>query len=133
MPTITVRKLNPTTWEPFQGNGQSNFISDIDAVAQIIKQRLQLLQGEWWADTNDGLPFWQSIAGYAGGANSAQNINLLIQARILGTPFVTGLTSVNAAYNPANRSYTFSATVQTQFGAVTVTNAPTPPNRALPQ
>lgn len=97
MATITVRKLDPVTWEPLAGNGQGNFISDIDAVAQIIKQRLQLLQGEWWADQTDGLPFWQGIAGYQGAANNIQNINLLIQNRIIGTVGVTGVSAVVGA------------------------------------
>ena len=133
MATITVRKLDPVTWEPIWGNGQQNFISDIDAVAQIIAQRLKLFEGEWWADTTDGLPLWQKILGYRGGANNQQAINLLIQNRILGTPHVVSLSSVQSSYVPETRSYNFYCEVQTQFGVVTVTNMPTPPSRAIPQ
>lgn len=123
MATITVRRLDPVTWEPQWGLGVSNFISDVDAIAQIIKQRLQLLQGEWWENLLDGLPFWQSIAGFSGGGNNQQTISLIIQSRILSTPFVTGLADVQVSYVPFTRSYSFFAVVKTQFGQVTITNA----------
>lgn len=132
MASITVRKLDPVTWEPQWGQGQANFISDIDAVGQLIAQRLKLFEGEWWADEQDGLPLWQSILGVSGG-NNQQRINLLIQNRILGTRFVVSLSDVSSSFDPATRSYKFFANVQTQFGTISVTNIPTPPNRSLPQ
>lgn len=132
MATILVRALD-ANWEPQQGLGQSNFLSDLNAVAQIIAQRLKLLQGEWWENTNDGLPFWQQIAGYRGGANNRQKIDLLIQQTIFSAPFVTGVTNVQSSYDSTTRAYTFSAVVQTQFGAIVVTNSPTPPSQSLPQ
>ena len=132
MATITVRKLDPVTWEPQWGLGKANFISDIDAVAQIIRQRLQLLQNEWWENLLEGLPFWQSIAGYAGKGNSQQNISLIIQNRILSTPYVVRLSSVQATYTSSTRSFSFYAVVQTQFGSVVVTNMPVPPSGVLP-
>lgn len=134
MASITVRKLDPATWEPVFGNGQSNFISDVDAVAQIIAQRLKLFEGEWWESLTEGLPLWQQIMGYGGGGNNQPAINLLIEARILSTPFVTGLSGVQSSYDPSTRSYKFSAVALTQFGSsIVVTNIPTPPSRAIPQ
>ncbi len=134
MATITVRRIDPTSWEPAYGNGQGSYISDIDAVAQIIAQRLKFLEGEWWEDLTIGLPFWQKIAGFKGGGNNKQNIDLLIQNQILGTPFVLSVLNVQSSYDPNIRAYTFYGEVKTQFGVVTVTNnMPTPPSRALPQ
>lgn len=119
MATITVRNLGPNG-DPLYGQGQANFISDIAAVAQILKTRLLLFQGEWWADLTDGTPWFQSILGSA--PNLAQ-INLLLTQRILGTPFVTGILSLTSSFNA--QTFSFSATVQTAFGAVTVSNQPT--------
>lgn len=133
MATITTRKLDPVTWEPLFGNGVDNFLADIDAVAQIIKQRLALLQGEWWADQSDGLPFWQSIAGYRGAGNNQQTVALLIQNRILETPYVNSITGLQTTYDPTKRAFTFYAVVQTQFGPVAVSNIPQPPSRTLPE
>lgn len=132
MASITVRKLDPVTWEPQWGEGQANFISDIDAVGQLIAQRLKLFEGEWWSDQADGLPLWQQILG-VGGAHDQQKINLLIQSRILDAPFVTGLSDVQSSYDSVTRRYNFFANVQTQFGVVSVTNSPLPPSGSLPQ
>ncbi len=122
MATITVRALNPVTNEPLQGNGQNNFISDLQAITQIIRTRLLLFQGEWFLNLLDGLPLFQSILGSGGGATNIQLIINIISQRILQTPFVTSISSISASYQ--NRSFSFSAQVETQFGTVFVTNVP---------
>lgn len=122
MATITVRKLDPVTWEPQFGNGQENFISDLEAVTQIIATRLKLFQGEWFLNLEDGLPLFQSILGSSGGQRNITVITNLIAARILGTPYVTAIVSITATYQ--NRKFVFSSTVATQFGTVTVSNSP---------
>jgi hypothetical protein len=122
MPSITVRALNPVTNDPIQGNGQSNFLFDLDAVTQIISTRLRLFEGEWFLNLLDGLPLFQSILGSSGSSTNLQVIMNLISARIIQTPFVTAITSVTAAYQ--SRQFIFSAQVETAFGTVTVTNAP---------
>lgn len=121
MSTITVRALN-SSGEPLQGNGQNNFISDIYAVAQIILTRLKLFQGEWWLNLNDGLPLFQSILGSSGSARNLEVITNIISARISGTPFVTGISEFEVTY--LNRQFVYSGVVQTQFGAISISNQP---------
>jgi len=124
MATITVRALGPNG-DPLQGNGQNNFISDLAAVTQIIKTRLLLFQGEWFLNLLDGLPLFQSILGASGSQRSQRSLQIiinLISARITGTPYVTGISSISASY--LNRSFSFKAQVETQFGTVFVTNTP---------
>jgi hypothetical protein len=121
-PTITVRKLNPVTWEPMCGNGQNNFISDREAVAQILAQRLKLFQGEWWENLLDGLPMFQSILGTSGSEKNLQVIIGLISERITQTIGVTNINSIQATYQ--NRKFVFNAEVQTEFGVVFLTNSP---------
>jgi hypothetical protein len=124
-PVITYRQLGPNN-DPIW----SSYVSNAAAVAQAIYTRLLLLEGEWWESTQEGTPLWQSILG-VGGANNTQAISLLLQQRILGTPYVTGLTSVQASYIPSTRAFSFYAVVQTQFGQVVVTNYPTPPLQTI--
>lgn len=131
-PLITVRALDPVSGEPLYGQGQANFLTDAEAVTQIVSTRLKLFQGEWWTDQNDGLPLWQQILG-AGADRTVQAISLLIQQRILGAPFVTGIESVSATYDPNPRAFTFNAVVNTQFGTITVSTIPTPPPQGFPQ
>lgn len=120
MATITVRALSPTG-EPLQGNGQANFLSDIDAVAQIIRTRLLLLQGEWWEDLTDGTPLFQSVLGGAADERSQEAAALVFTARVLGSPYVDSVSNVTTAWNSATRSFSFTQQANTAFGSITIT------------
>lgn len=122
---ITYRQLS-ATGDPLWGQGTANFISNLQAVAQAILTRLKLFQGEWWASTTDGLPLWQSIMGQPAAQQSQQQMDTLISARILGTPWVISLSNVNSSFNTVTRKFSYSATATTQFGTLIVTNIPTP-------
>lgn len=125
-PTITYRELGPNN-DPIW----PSFLSDIYAVAQAIKTKLLLFEGEWWESITEGTPWWQSILGVSGG-NNVDAISLLLQQRILQTPYVTGLSSIEASYDPATRSYTFIAVAQTQFGPVQISSGPEVSPQTLP-
>ena len=104
------------------GNGRGNFLSGVDAVAQAVSTRLKLFTGEWWADRNDGLPLFQSILGYQG--KNKATVDRLITERILGTQNVIGIKGISSQYNADTRAYQFSATIDTAFGDVVITNVP---------
>ncbi len=118
MATITVRALD-SNGDPMRGQGTSNFLSDINAVTQIIVTRLKLFQGEWFEDTTDGTPMFQSLLGHP---ITLQAAALILRNRILGTPYVTSISSFSINFTPASRALSFAATVLTQFGTVTVSN-----------
>lgn len=122
MATITVRALDPVTGEPLFGNGQNNFISDLAAVTQIIGTRLKLFQGEWFLNLLDGLPMFQQILGSSGSDRHLQVIMNIISRRITGSPFVTGVSSINVSFK--NRQFSYNARAETQFGTVFITSAP---------
>jgi hypothetical protein len=128
MAQLTYRSLdanNDVIW--------SSTLTDIDAVAQAIRTRINLFHAEWWADLQDGTPVWQSMLGASGSLRNQQAISLLLQQRILGTPFVNSVSNVQASFNSSTRAFSFYAEVQTQFGTVSVSrNMPTPPSRGLP-
>jgi hypothetical protein len=123
MATIQVQQVDANN-DPIERSGQSVFITDQDAVAQIIATRLKFLQGEWWEDLTLGFPLFQSLLGQSGSARQQQAVLLLIQQNILGAPFVLSISNIVATFNGGNRFFTFSCVVQTQFGTLTVTNAP---------
>ncbi len=119
MPTITTRRLDENG-DPMRGSGLANFVSDIDAVAIIISTRLRLLQSEWFESRNEGTPLFQSLLGHP---ITSQGVALILRQRILGSPYVTGIQSLNVSYQRAARSFVFAAVVNTQFGQVAVSNA----------
>lgn len=120
--TISVRALD-AHHDPMYGQGQSNFLTDIDAVAQIIQTRLLLLKGEWWANLDDGLPVLQEMLGVGGAGLNSSPAALAIQQTIAGSPYVTSVSNVQTIYNPTNRSFSFSCTVTTAFGELQVSSA----------
>lgn len=130
-PSITVRTLG-SDGEPQFGQGQANFLTDADAVGQIIRTRLLLFQGEWWENRLDGTPWWQEVLG-KGGAGRPGVIDLILQERILSVPFVTGLQNVNSGFNPSDRSFAYSAQALTAFGVTIPVNIPTPPDQRFPR
>lgn len=121
MSTVRVRKLD-ANYDVVFGNGKLDYLEDLDAVVQMIRTKLLLFKGEWWENTDIGLPLWQSILGVPGAGNNKQAVDALIQKRILETPYVTSMESMSSAYDAATRSYSISVTVNTAFGQVTVTN-----------
>lgn len=107
------RRLSPTGDYMF-GFGNTSFLAGAQAVSQAIQTKLKLFQGECWEDLNEGLPFFQSIAGNT----DRSAIDLLVKARIQETPNVRSITSFQSAIT--DRKYSATATVNTTFGIVTV-------------
>lgn len=119
-PTISIRALD-ANHDPMWGQGQANFLTDLNAVAQIIQTRLLLLQGEWWANLKEGLPVLQKMLGIGGSGKNTSPVALAIQQNIAGAPYVTGVGDIITTYDPSVRSFNFTCDVNTAFGALQVT------------
>jgi len=102
------------------GSGRANYVEGQDAMLQIIKSRLSLMKGEWWENTDEGIPLWQRILGTSGVNKSV--VDSIIQQRILDTEYVKSIDSLISSIDPNTRQYSFTATVTTEFGQVQVTN-----------
>lgn len=117
-------------FEPQWGNGLANFLVNVYAVAQAVLTRLSLFSGEWWESVLDGTPWFQEILG-VGGATQ-QKLSLVLQNRVLGTPYVTGVSNVAVLIDTPNRTFSFSCTVQTAFGQTQITYTPQPSPQGIP-
>lgn len=106
------RKLNNGDYT-FGGNA-NDFVKDADAVSQAIRTNLLLLQGEWWESVDKGLPLFQNILGQPGTPQHVQATDLLVRDVILNTPGVVRIKNFQSTY--ADRKYSLSCTVETQFG-----------------
>lgn len=97
------------------GRGQQNITYGVFAVAQAIKTRLGLLQGEWWENTEEGLPLFQSILG---SINSQFIADTLIRDRIIKTKDVISIENFESTFE--NRKYSFQCKVLTKYGYVDI-------------
>jgi pantothenate kinase-related protein Tda10 len=100
------------------GKNEQDFLTGTAAVSQAIKTQLLLLLGEWWEDTEDGLPLFENILGQPGTPQNVQSIDLLIKDRISNTLGVISVSDFQSTYQ--NRQYSLSCTVSTQYGDATV-------------
>jgi hypothetical protein len=116
-PQISIRALD-VNHDPIYGNGQNNFLNDIQAVAQIIQTTLLLFEGEWWADLTAGVPMFQSILGSSNARNN-EAITLALQNAILSVDFVTGVQDIVTTYS-TNRKFTFNCIAETTFGFINI-------------
>lgn len=72
------RKLN-TNGDYTFGQAQSNFyVNTPEAVAQAVKTRLLLIQGEWFLDVSEGTPYSAKILGAGKVATLVQLLNGLL-------------------------------------------------------
>lgn len=124
MSTVLVRRLD-ANHDPVEGNGSADFLTDIDAVAQLIDCSLRLLQGEWWENTKAGFPLLQRIIGVAGVGNKPSLAAMIIQETILAaSPFVNSISNIDFVYDSGTRSFTYVCVVNTQFGNIQTTFTP---------
>lgn len=118
---MRVRKLSSSGGLIF-GQGLANFyINSADGVGQEVVTRLKLIQGEWYLDTSQGVPWLTQILGY-----SQQAVrDLLIKNTILTTPNVNTLDYFNSVTNKTIRTYNVTANINTVYGPTTIsTNLP---------
>lgn len=97
------------------GHGQADLlVNSSEAVAQVVSTRLLLLQGEWFLDVTDGLPFSTAIAGY----NTRSTYDLAIRERILDTQGVLSIDEYSS--DLVDRRLSVSARISTVYGEATI-------------
>lgn len=92
-----------------------------DPVGQNIIQRLLQFVGEYFLNTQEGVPYHQSI--FVKGAKQS-DVDAILQERILGTPGVSVLTAFESQNLSAQRIYRVSFSVTTTSGALLRYNLP---------
>lgn len=105
--------LDPTTGDLLTSGGLS-LVEGAAAVAQRLRGRLGLGQGEWFADTSLGVPWVQQIVGERGGDQAADAI---LRAAIATCPGVAALESFTLALNATTRHATVTFRARTVDGA----------------
>lgn len=95
--------------------GDIQLVDGAARVAQQIKITLLMFLGEWFLDTDFGVPYLEQILvknpKFAG-------INALLRARILNVPGVTRILSLTMDMDRARRELVVSFAAETPFGLV---------------
>lgn len=89
-----------------------------EAVRQAIITRLRLQTGEWFVDTTAGTPYKTQVLGYS----TQPTRDIVMKERIVDTAGVRTLLSYSSSLN-SSRLFTVNATVDTIYGAVSVTTS----------
>jgi hypothetical protein len=118
-PVIQYLKLD-AQYDPIFDPTQT--LSNLDAVAQAILTRLNLFLGEWWENLAVGLPVFQSMLGQLGSKTALNAMQLAVQQNVAGTPYVISVTAITVTF--IDGQFNFTASANTVFGPVTVSNAP---------
>ncbi|WON76302.1 hypothetical protein [Serratia sp. UGAL515B_01] len=99
------------------GAGDNTFmVNTPDAVAQAVKTRFALWQGEWFLDTTAGTPYKTDILG----KHKSLVYQMAVRERILDTQGVSEITEFQVQANPQTRRVTFTSTINTLFGTTTI-------------
>lgn len=94
------------------GRSAANFfVNSAAGVAQLVRTRLLLWEGEWYINTTDGTPYSTEILG----TGTQSLYDLAIQERVLSTPNVTSIESYESSRDPVTRKLTVEMTVMTTF------------------
>ncbi|MBH0619611.1 hypothetical protein I3A86_26355, partial [Salmonella enterica] len=114
---MRVRKLDANGDFSF-GNGPADYWQDQpEGVAQLVSTRLQLNVGDWFLQTDDGMPWRLKVLGRCTDASR----DPAIKARILGTQGVTAIKTYQSQVNRQARSFSGQVTIGTVYGPDAVT------------
>lgn len=105
-------KLNSTYYDLSIVNGGIVPVTTSDEVSQNVAIRLQTYLGEWFLDTNLGLPWYQNILG----GKDVRSANLVIRNQIVGTTGVSKVETFNSLWATTTRQLSLYATISTIYG-----------------
>ncbi len=99
------------------GRGAADFWVDVpDAPAQAVKTRLALWQGQWFLDTQEGMPWKTRVLGN----RTADTRDPAIRAHVLGTQGVQRISDYSSALNRDTRAFSANLVIDTIYGRAVV-------------
>lgn len=95
------------------GRGLSNIARDDEAVAQRVRTRLYLLFGEWFLNTDAGVPYLQRITAKPADLFYTESV---IKKTILDTEGILAVTEFSMNFDRNTRRLTIDTTVTNIYG-----------------
>lgn len=99
------------------GRGKADFWVDVpDAPAQAVRTRLDLWQGQWFLDDQEGMPWKTRVLGN----RTAPSRDPAIRAHVLATQGVTRIVDYSSALDRDARAFTANIVIDTVYGRAVV-------------
>jgi hypothetical protein len=94
------------------GQGEADFfVNEPAAVAQAVKTRLRLFQGEYFADTTVGMPWQTRVLGY----NRSETYDAAVRATIAATEGFNSFVTYSSSLNKNTRLLTVESKINTIY------------------
>jgi len=105
--------LDPLTGDLSIIDNDLVLVNTSEQMVQNLKIRLRFFLGEWFLDTTQGLPLYESILVKNPNLPDIDNI---IKAEIIDTEDITEILEYNSDYDKVARTYTISFKVRSIYG-----------------
>ncbi len=96
----------------------SDLVSDPESVVLLVRDRLNLLSGEWWENPSWGCGVFDMIRSGRVTENDVSSLASYLSSYIAATPGVQSVEDVHTAVS--GRQFTYSCRVLTEQGSGTV-------------
>lgn len=101
------------------GHGRLDFLVDSPAtVAQAVLTALKLFQGEWFLDSNAGMPWNSQVLGY----NTQPLYDTAIKSKILSITGVKSIVQYSSSLDHSKRALSVSVNIDTVFGMASISS-----------
>jgi len=110
-------KLGLTSHDIAIEDNTFSFVEGADRVGQQIKIRILWFLGEWFLDTNRGVPWFEEI--FVKNPDIAE-IEAQLKVEIATVPNVKEITQWSSDLDVKTRTYTVRSRVDTEFGPITI-------------
>ena len=113
---MTVRDIKLSAENDLMVSGRDLvMVSDLEAVEQAVRIKLQFIKGEWFLDANAGTPYFDGVFGKGNGLHL---VSSLLRRSILDVPGVNEVTALNLSVNNETRKLTVSFKASTDLGEI---------------
>lgn len=100
-------------------NGELVILEGADVATQDIIQKIQTYKGEWFLNTEEGIPYLEKMSHKD---TPTFLLETLVAERINDIEYVTELTSLSLDFDPTIRKLTLNYTIKVDETIITVTD-----------
>ena len=98
-------------------DGQFATVDGLDAYSAVIADVVRTVRGELQLDTGAGVPYFETVFDSVNGIDIWKSE---VRKRVLALSFVRSIDSLSASWNTENHILSYSMTVSTDNGTVTI-------------